>query len=61
MDKNSVLFYKKLLCCINHHQLPNEYVLNIFFCFFSNNSQEQLVTIQHTRIRKNAFGACIMS
>ena len=42
MNRSSVLLYKKLSGCLNHHQLQNEHVLHNF-AFLSNNFQEQLV------------------
>ena len=63
--KNLFLLCKKLFGCINHHQLLNGYVLQLF-CFLSNiiNCQEQLKTIQQTEKKKKCtsfLGVCIMS
>ena len=54
--KNNFSLCKKLFGHTNHHQLLNEFVWYNFFAFLSNlNSHDQLVTMQQSEKKKNAF------
>ena len=34
INENNFYYFKKLFGCVNHPQLPNEYVLHNFFAFY---------------------------